>query len=414
MSPSRILVIHNRYRQSGGEDHAFRQEADLLLARGHTVIEYIDTNDRFDDAHPVAESLRAVWSQESYRRIAAIVRDAQPEIAHFHNTFLKISPAAYYACQDAGVPVVQTLHNYRLGCVNGCCVRASSPCQTCMPSPFAWRAVVHGCYRNSRPASLAVAGLHAIHRAAGTYRSKVDAFISTSHFARTLHIRSGVPEDRCFVKPNFSADVAEVVRPPSPRGAPYALFVGRLCEEKGIHVALEAWAAYRLSMPLKVVGVGPSEAALREKYGANPAVEFIGSVPRQEVMRLMVAADFLVHPSLVFENCGLVVIEALSAGLPCVVSGHGSFAELVDHKVSGLHFRPGNAAELAASVMWMEHHPAERERMRLSARARFLSEFTAGRNYETLMGVYEYAAREHEAPAEGRAAAAIEARGIPA
>ena len=310
--------------------------------------------------------------------------------------------------------MVQTLHNYRLGCVNGCCVRDGSPCETCMRSPFAWRGVAHGCYRQSRAASLAVAGLHAIHRAAGTYRWRVDAFISTSHFARSLHIQSGVPEKKCFVKPNFSADVADVMdasRPLAGNSGPYAMFVGRLCEEKGIHLLLEAWSRYRLKMRLKVVGTGPGEAEIRVKWGANPTVEFTGALPREEVMRMMAGAEFLVHPSLVFENCGLVVIEAMSAGLPCVVSGHGSFAELVDHKISGLHFSPGNAAELAASVLWMEHHPDESARMRSAARERYLREFTPDRNYETLMGIYARAMRGRESGAPAHAAREIQAGG---
>jgi glycosyltransferase involved in cell wall biosynthesis len=383
MPPDKVLVVHNRYREPGGEDQAVAQEVALLRARGHTVAEYSDSNDRLDESRPIAAGIEAIWSARSYRLLEELMLDTRPDLAHFHNTFARISPAAYYAAGQAGVPVVQTLHNYRMGCLNAYCSRGGRTCQSCVSRFAAWPGVLRACYRNSRLASLGAAGVGLVHRAIGTYRHQVDAYISTSQFARAIHIRSGVPAALDYVKPNFCQ--APPAEERSPSG--YALFAGRLCEEKGVRVLLDAWSRLSPPIPLKIAGDGP----LGGGFSHIPGVEFLGAVSRERVRDLMLHADFLVQPSLLFENCGLVIIEAFSAGLPCLVSGHGSFAELVEHGRTGLHFPPGDAAALAQRAVWLARNPGAREAMGLAARVRYLRDFSAGRNYEILMEIYEHA-----------------------
>ena len=270
MVPKRILVLHNRYREAGGEDHAFEQEAALLRAHGHEVIEYVDTNQRIDDSRPLAFGLEAIWSGSTVARLERVLAETRPDVAHFHNTFLVISPAAYYACRRAGVPVVQTLHNFRLGCLNACCAYAGHPCDICVSRPVAWAGIARGCYRGSHTASALVASIGVVHKALGTFQRQVDAYISTSDFARRIHLRSGVPADRSYVKPNFAAD-------PGPRvpasGPSYALFAGRMVQEKGPQIALEAWkqlASSGMPVTLKLAGDGPQAEGLRREYSGIP------------------------------------------------------------------------------------------------------------------------------------------------
>lgn len=393
MAPSRILVLHNRYREPGGEDHVFAQETALLRDHGHSVIEYLDTNERLDGTPPPDAALRAIWSHETVRRLERTLAATHPDIAHFHNTFLMISPAAYYVCRGADIPVIQTLHNFRLGCLNACCVRESRPCETCVSKRFAWRGIWHGCYRDSRAASAAVAAIGLVHKTLGTYRRQVDAYISTSEFARGIHVRAGVPADRSYVKPNFCF--------PGPAGSSqlerdFVLYAGRLVREKGVHLLIEAWRRLALPMRLKIAGDGPDAESLRAAVGGLTTVEFLGSISRERVRELMGQAAIFVQPSLMLENCGLAVVEAFAAALTCVVSGHGSFLEIVEDGRTGLHFRPGDARDLAEKLAWLIADRDRRWRMARAARSCFEERYTPARNYEQLMSIYETVLRRYE------------------
>ena len=390
MPLNRILVLHNRYREPGGEDRAVEQEVALLRAHGHEVIEYVDSNRRLDESHPLAAAWRAIWSRGAYRRVRQAIAETRPQLAHFHNTFCMISPAAYYACRGAGLPVVQTLHNFRLGCLNACCTRDGRTCDVCVSSRLPWRGIWHGCYRASRQASAAVAAVGFVHKGIGTYRSQVDAYISTSQFARGVHVRCGVPAELSFVKPNFSARVP----PGASNPGGYVLYAGRLVPEKGVYVLLEAWRRLNPRPRLKVAGDGPEAGRLRARYGDMPEVEFLGALTAAQVRGWMEKADFLVQPSLVWENCALAVIEAFGAGLPCIVSGHGSLAEMVEDGRSGLHFCPGDADDLAGKIGWLAAHEDQRTRMARAARDRFEQLYTPEKNYAQLMAIYG-AAKTH-------------------
>jgi glycosyltransferase involved in cell wall biosynthesis len=325
------------------------------------------------------------------RRLEEVIADTRPDIAHFHNTFFMISPAAYYACQRAGVPVVQTLHNFRLGCVNACCTIGGKPCQACISMPFAWPGIVNACYRESRAASAAVAGIAAVHKTIGTYRRQVDAYVSLSEFARAIHLRSGIPANLSFLKPNFSSAPA----PPSSSRQDYAFYAGRMVHDKGLYVLLDAWTRLKSPFNLKLAGDGPDLEHLRSQFAHVPGVAFLGQLPRAHVQDLMANASCFIQPSLLLENCGLVVIEALAGGLPSIVSGHGSFAEIVEDGHTGLHFRPGDSADLAEKVEWVRNHPEESARMGLAARERFDERYSPEKNYGQLMCIYEAARRRH-------------------
>lgn len=389
MRPLKILLGHTRYQQSGGEDVVFRLEAALLRRMGHTVITYEQSNQQLHEIGAVAGFLQAVWSRQTTSRLGALLREMQPDLAHFHNTFAMISPSAYYACQAAGVPVVQTLSNYRLGCPNAYCAVKGQSCERCVSQTVAWPGILRKCYRESRLATAGVVAITAIHKVLDSYASKVDAFISTTEFARRIHIRSGLPEQRVFVKPNF---VSPAGAAPRERGG-YAFFAGRLSTEKGVDLLLEAWS--RLRRPVRLVLAGEADGecaeAVRRAALANPLIEWVGGQTHEGVGRLLQGADFLIHPSRLYEGCSMVVVEAFNASVPCLVSGQGSLAEMVEDGRTGLHFRQGDAQDLADKVCWLAENPARFTAMGEAAKARYGQQFTPERNYSLLMDIYKAA-----------------------
>src|SRR5262245_60882422 len=242
----RILVVHNHYQQAGGEDEVFRAEAALLGERGHAVFTLTAENGPVHGLHALTAARDAVWSTGFRRALSEMLRQTRPDVAHFHNTFFRMSPSAYYACRDAGVAVVQPLHNYRLLCPSATFYRHRRVCEDCVGRVIALPGIRHGCYRGSRGQTAVVAGMLTTHRWLGTWRQCVDSYVAMTEFARAKFIAGGLPADKIAVKPNFCA-----VDPGMGDGAGgYALFVGRLSVEKGIATLMDAWPRLRGRVPL--------------------------------------------------------------------------------------------------------------------------------------------------------------------
>ena len=382
----KILQVHNYYQQPGGEDQVFAAEGELLGRRGHTVFRFEAHNDDVAQYGRLALAKATVWNDESYERLRALLREHRPQILHVHNTLPLISPAAYYAAKREGVAVVQTLHNYRLLCPAATFFRDGHVCEDCLGKAFPWPAVAHACYRD-RAASSVVASMLAYHRARHTWRDAVDAYIALTPFSKEKFVEGGLPENKIFVKPNFlGAD------PGAGAGSGgYALFVGRLTEEKGLGTLLDAWTTLGAQMPLKIAGDGPLSPEVSKRAQTTEGVTWLGRQPREEVLALMKSASLLVFPSTWYEGFPVTLVEALAVGLPVVASNVGSMASLIDHERTGLHFRAGDAADLAEKVAWALAHPAQLAHMRKEARAEYLNNYTADQNYQQLMDIYERA-----------------------
>ncbi len=275
----RILLVHNRYQEGGGEDVVFEAEAGLLERRGHSVTRLVFDNASISDqrallttAHLAAST---VWSRSASQRVRHATRDARAEVVHFHNTFPLVSPAAYSAAKAEGAAVVQTLHNYRLLCPSAVFFRAGHVCEDCLGRTPPWPSVVHGCYRGSRPQTAAVATMLTVHRLRRTWSRDVDLFIALTEFARQKFIAGGLSAERVVVKPNFVA--------PDPGAktemGDFFLFVGRLTEEKGIPLLIRAWTEYDALPPLRIVGDGPLAPLVERISAERPNIEFLGRVP---------------------------------------------------------------------------------------------------------------------------------------
>jgi glycosyltransferase involved in cell wall biosynthesis len=381
----RILLCHNHYQQPGGEDQVFAAEAQLLEDYGHHIVRFTRHNRTVEQLGWWQTAVKCVWNQAVYRELRELIRRERPDVMHCTNIFPLISPAAYWAARHERIPVVQSLHNYRLLCPNAQLLRDGRVCEQCAGRRVAWPSVTHACYRDSRAGSAVVTAMLAFHRKLRTWTRAVDRFIALTEFSRGKLIAGGLPAEKIVVKPNF------VARDPGPgrgRGG-YAVFIGRLAPEKGLAVLLDAWSRMPQPISLKIVGDGPMANTVRDAAERDPAIEWLGRRSHDEVMAVLGDAAVLVMPSLGYETFGLVIAEAFSRGTPVIASRLGAVGELVDHGRTGLLFTAGDAGDLAAAVGQFWDEPQCATHMRQPARAEFEAKYTRERNYEQLMSIYE-------------------------
>jgi glycosyltransferase involved in cell wall biosynthesis len=383
----KIVLVHNAYQQPGGEDVVFQSERDMLRAAGQEVLEYRRFNDEIRNYSLVRRiSLmgRTVWASDSYRDMTALLRQNKPDIVHVHNAFPLISPSIFWACRNENVPVIQTLHNYRLLCPGGNFYRAGKPCEDCITGKF-WQGAVHGCYRNSRAESAAVALMLTVHHAKKTWTRMVDRFVVLTAFSRARYVEAGFPEHLIRVKPNF------VEPDPGKRtgAGKYALFVGRLDLEKGLPTLLKAWLQMPQSRVLRIAGDGCYRPELEAFTKVYDNVEFMGWLPHHRVAETMKDARFLVFSSEWYENLPLAIIEAFACGLPVIASNLGAMKELVEHGRTGLLFRPCDVGDLARTMALAWEQPEYMSRLGDQARAEYEAHYTAAANYRQLMDIYQ-------------------------
>ena len=395
----KILMVHNYYRENGGEETVFAAESALLWEYGHDVIPYTEDNRQASGESPWVAGMNAVWSRRSQRALGRLLEEKRPDVVHFHNTFLRISPAAYYTCQEHGVPVVQTLHNYRPLCPAATFFRDGHVCEECLGRTITTPAVVHGCWHGSRAQSLAPAAMVSVHRAFGTWQKQVDLYVALSEFSRRKFIAGGFPADKIAIKPNF-------VAPDPGEGSGdgrFALFAGRLSAEKGVPTLLDAWKRLAGRIPLVIAGDGPLAGLVQQATRDDPAVRWLGSLPHAQLIELIGQASFLVFPSECYENFPLVLVESFACGRPVLATDLGAAAEIVDDGRLGLHFHAGDAADLAGKAAWACDHPAQMAEMGRQARSEYEEKYTAEDNYRRLMDLYERATKSRGRAARARA-----------
>jgi glycosyltransferase involved in cell wall biosynthesis len=384
----KVLVVHNRYQHAGGEDVVVEQECHMLRNAGHEVITYLRSNDEiksFSRLQRLALIPRTVWATDTRREFKALLERERPGIVHVHNTFVMISPSIFSACEEAGIPVVHTLHNYRLMCPTGLFYRDGHVCEECVQMSL-WSGIRHGCYHDSGAATAVVAGMIAVHRRLHTWSQPSHFYIALSQFARQKFVDSGLPEERIFVKPNF-------VHPdpglPSDREQ-YAVFAGRLSAEKRVDNLLHAWERSNSHFPLLILGDGPERPGLEEaaRHRNLSGIDFKGRVPRAQVIEIVRKARFLVFPSELYENFPVAIVEAFACGTSVVCSRMGAMQEIVSDGSTGLLFAPGQVDDLAEKMDWAWAHPDQMNKMGRQARREYETKYTAETNYQLLMDIY--------------------------
>jgi glycosyltransferase involved in cell wall biosynthesis len=389
----KVLLIHNYYQQSGGEDQVFAAEAEVLRANGDEVRQYTQHNNRIASMGKLRLATSTFWNTDVFRELSMLLQEYTPDVIHCHNTFPLISPAAYEAARRLAVPVVQTLHNFRLLCLNGLFLRNGSRCEDCLGRSFAWPGVLHGCYRDSREASAVAATMLAVHRARGTWQTGVDTYIAMTEFARAKFVTGGLPADRIVVKPNFLNQDPGIG---SHRGG-FALYVGRLSAEKGIAALVQLWERSAIGIPLRIIGTGPLDYLARN---APPNIEWLGWQPRERVLEAMKSAQFLVFPTECYEGFPIVLLEAMATGLPVLASNRGSLTELIEHELSGILVSPEGPESWERAIRSAISRPDALARMGERARQLFEGKYTGKAGYELLSSVYR---RTIEASSMGHA-----------
>jgi len=387
----RILICHNFYQQPGGEDQVFAAESELLRKNGHEVQTHAVSNDAIEFQGRLKLATATIWNRSAATDIADRVRKHRAQIVHFHNTFPLLSPAVYSAARRAGAAVVQTLHNYRLVCPSANLFRDGKPCEKCLghlPLP----GVMHACYRGSRAASAVTAAMLTIHRALGTYSHQVDAYIALTQFARDKFLAAGFDRGKIHIKPNF-------LDPDPGAGAGdgrFALFVGRLTEEKGINPLLDAWKTAGNTIPLKICGDGPLVESVQHAAKNNPSIQWLGRRPLADVIDLMGHASMLIFPSLWYEGFPRTIVESLARGTPVIASDLGSMKELIQPGRTGVLFNAGDSAALSKTVLDLCNNPSAVAAMRPFARDEFLKKYGAARNHGMILDIYRNAIDHRE------------------
>ncbi|MGO8814050.1 MAG: glycosyltransferase family 4 protein [Terriglobia bacterium] len=387
----KVILVHNYYQLPGGEDRVFAQERELLQSHGHQVVTYERSNNEMLGSSRL-ERLRlpkkTVWAKDSYEQVLALLRKERPQVVHVHNTFVQVSPSIFAACREVGVPVVQSLHNFRLLCPSATFFRDGRICEDCRVSGL-WQSVRHACYRQSRCATATIAIMLTVHRRARTWVDGVTTFIALSEFSRRKFTEGGFPDAKMRVKPNF------VSPDPGARNeaGDDAVFVGRLSPEKGLKNLLRAWGQLRLPVNLRIYGDGPLRGELEQMaYDLKLSrVTFLGHVGHADTQAAIKNARFLILPSECYENFPLTIIEALSCGTPVICSRLGAMQEIVADGCTGLHFTPGNPEDLAEKVAWACEHPRQVKDMGKAGRQDYEQKYTAESNYDSLMSIYHHA-----------------------
>ncbi len=382
----KLLCVHNRYLLRGGEDESAESEAALLRANGHEIVEYTCDNHSLADKSLLNIGVHSIWNRRSYNEILQTIRSEKIDLVKVDNFFPQVSPAVYYAAHAAGVPTVQSLRNFRIGCPGATLFRDGAVCEVCVGKGLAWPGILHGCYRNSPLVSIAPAMMAGVHRLMGTWNNRVTAYVALSEFSRDKFLEIGLPGEKIFVKPNFVRDTGL-----GAGDGEFALFVGRLSPEKGIDTLLEAWKLVGGRIKLKIVGTGPLQAEVAAAVATNPAVELTGSLPLDRVYELMGSASMVIFPSKWFETFGRIVAEAFSKGTPVIAASLGHMPKMIEHQGSGLLFEAGNAKSLAEQVLWMLDHRERWASMREAARAAYERHYTPELNYRRMMEIYQAA-----------------------
>lgn len=399
MQKKRILIVHNAYKIPGGEDSVVANELQLLRDAGHEVTLYQKNNAEMDSYSLFQKLLlpfRSIYSRKTYREVRALIREHRIDLVHVHNTLLVISPSVYDAARSLGIPVVQTIHNYRLLCPNALFLRDGQICQDCLSHGLR-QSVKHACYRGSRSQTLIVSLMLAYHRRRGTYRRL--SYICLTDFNKSMLLRlslHGKPllsPAQIFVKPNFTDDPGVPI--PYAEREPYFLFASRMDASKGIFVLLRAWEHYEQNAAhpkeLLLCSTGPEEEAVRSyiQTHALSHVRVLGQLTHEDVIAKMRYALAVCLPTQWYEGFPVIIAESFACGTPVIGSNIGNVGTLVTHGETGLTHAPSDADTLAD--IFLQWDPSSETVQAMSERARKTYEdaYSPEKNLDMLMKIYK-------------------------
>lgn len=381
----KVLVIHNYYLERGGEDLVVQAEIDLLREHGHEVITYQKKSRDLEEKSFLRKLIFMIFemgfSNKIYKEVRQLLSKEKPDIAHLHNIFINITPSVYKALYDEGIPMVQTLHNYRLFCLKATFFRRGCICEDCFEQELSI-GVLRKCWRNSLFLSYFLA------RAVGMSRSlvkHVDTFIALSNFSKNKFVEFGLDGDSIFVKNNFieTGPIAERERVDQD----YALFAGRIVDYKGVKTLIDAFRL-KSSLKLKIAGEGPLRDILEDSTLSYNNIEWLGELSRERLFEQIRKASFIVFPSECYETMGMVIMESFAFSKPVLASNLGGVKEFIIDGQNGLLFKPGDPADLALKADYLFSHKDDRLKMGERANKVYKERFDKESNYRELINIY--------------------------
>ena len=388
----KILLVHNRYQQYGGEDATYESECQLLQSYGHDVRSLIfDNNEIKGIRGKIKAGVEMIYNKYSEHLMDNAIDDFRPDVIHVHNFFYVASPSIFFSAHRHKIPVVVTLQNYRLICAGGLLMRNSQPCELCVDKTFPLSGIRYGCHRESRIGTAHLTLHTGLHKLWNTWNDKVTRYIAPTEFARSTYIRSSLKlsSDKIVVKANSVAG-------PEPlafeQRKNHFLFVGRLSKEKGIEVLLKSFETTDLS--LEIIGDGPLRPLVEEYASLNANIRYSGYKDRGYVINQLRACRALVFPSVWYECLPVTILEAFSTATPVIISNIGNLNEIVSDHYNGLHFKANDPMHLQNVLKDFNVNHESYRPLYENARKTFLEKYTHEVNYKNLMRIYHEAISE--------------------
>jgi|9_EtaG_2_1085328.scaffolds.fasta_scaffold00026_32 glycosyltransferase involved in cell wall biosynthesis len=385
----KILQVHNYYITDGGEEVVVKNERRLLEEHGHLVLEFSKDNHNLSIFDKLKQVFTAHYSKRVKKEFSAYLKTHTVDVIHIHNTFPQITPSVLDSAVALSIPVVFTLHNYRLVYPNGLLYYNGKIDERSLQDS-AFSCVWDGVYRNSVFLTALVAHHIEYHRKKSTWKNKVDQFIIPTNFAKKKLIEGGLPSHKMVTKPHFLFDPVQV-QPKEKTNHKNFLFIGRIIKEKGIDTVLKAWEKIDSEYNLLIVGEGPLKATLMQKYVHKKNIQWVGKIEYNEVFRHLQNSEGMIFSSEWYETFGLTIIEAYGSGVPVICSNLGSHAELVDDHKTGLLYEAGNPDDLAIQINKLISDKVLKDQLGKYARKKYKSEYAPEKNYQELMHIYKKA-----------------------
>jgi glycosyltransferase involved in cell wall biosynthesis len=406
-----VLQVNKFFHPRAGAETAFLQTRDLLGERGHEVVDFAmshpanlaspyarhfapsrsyDGDGRLDQR--IRDAASSVYSPQARASLGALLDERRPDVAHLHNVYHQLTLSVVDELARRRVPMVLTLHDWKVACPAYTLFTEGSPCRRCVRGSVA-NAIVHRCVKGSALASGVAAVEAGLARHRGTY-AKIQRFIAPSRFAVDVAGMAGIEARRIAQVPNFLTDVELSAAPaPGPR-EPVLLYAGRLDTTKGIRQLLAAFAHVSAPAVLRIAGSGELEDEVRAAAARDPRIDYLGRIERTELLAQLDRARAVVLPSIWEDNGPLAILEAQARGAALVVSDRGGLPEFVRDGESGLIVPAEDVVALAESMQRLVDDPDLAQRLGHAGRQDVQTEHNAARHYERLVSVYSEAISE--------------------
>ena len=381
----RILIIHNKYQQRGGEDSVFENESSLLKKYGNSVEQLIFSNEEIDSPiSKIKAGISSIYNKSSAKKLDNKIQIFKPDIIHVHNFFPIASPSIFYESQKHNIPIVMTLHNYRLICPNALLFRDGKVCEECINKEFAISGVMNGCYRDSKLQTFALATMSYLHKKTKTWENRVDKYIALTNFAKNKILNSSLKlkEKQITVKPNYVNDHGFELNKDD-----YLIFIGRLSKEKGVDILLNAFKNSKRK--IVIIGSGPMKDIVEEYSKNYQNIEYLGFQQMDVIIQKLKKAKALIFTSVWYEGMPMTILESLSTGTPVISTDIGGPAEIITNNKTGLIYKVGDVEDLQNSIEKLYSDNDFFKNLCINARKEFEDKFSEKQNYQQLINIYK-------------------------